>query len=168
MSRASAMSRCDCACASAITLWRCDSMLARAALIFSVLARPVAICCRRASSMRSTGLYASQYSAAQTMAKLTNCAAKWGQSTPNVAAILSTGPPPASCCSIKASTRPSPSLHEEQGVEHDGFRESNGQNRLHEDRCGCAWISSNCLGRFHSDEPHGQGGAQNRKRDVKV
>src|SRR5262245_43207609 len=119
------------------------------------------------------------------MAKLRNCAVRWGQSTPNVCAICPIGPPPVSCCSIKASTlivapssladataparaRIQSLLHEEQGVEHDGFREGDGQDRLHENRRGRAWISSNRLRCLHSDETYGQGGAQDRKSDVKV
>ena len=90
------------------------------------------------------------------MPKLTICATRCGQSTPNVLAICSTVQrllARLECQSMHdgdslrpgaAGTRAQASrlLHEEQRVEHDRFGEGDGQNRLHHDLRGRAGIAS--------------------------
>src|SRR5215472_2210907 len=67
------------------------------------------------------------------MPKLATCAPRWIQSTPNVRAIVSIWPLPASAACMATTNMVHPGLlaDEEQRVEHDRFRESDGQDRLH-------------------------------------
>src|SRR3954470_4545255 len=97
----------------------------------------------------------------QTIEKLMICAIRCGQSTPKVRATSATGFSPASARNkkwfitlsqelrVRSGSRSAPAfnqllsrrrLHEEQGIEHDGFREGDGQNRLDQDLRGRARI----------------------------
>src|ERR1700720_4003836 len=59
-------------------------------------------------------------------------------------------------------------LHEEQSVEHDSFREGNGQDRLDQDFRRRAGIASHRLRSLHADEAHAEGRAKRRQTDVNV
>ena len=59
-------------------------------------------------------------------------------------------------------------LHQEQGVEHDGFGEGDGQNRLDQDLRRRAGIASHRFRGLHADETHAEGRAERRQTDVQV
>ena len=57
-------------------------------------------------------------------------------------------------------------LHEEDGVEHDGFCEGNREDRLHQNLGRRAGIAPHGLGGLHADESHADGRAERRQADV--
>src|ERR1700738_608684 len=59
-------------------------------------------------------------------------------------------------------------LNQEQGVEHDRLRERDGQNRLHQDRCGCAGIAADGGRRAHADKSDADGRAKCCETHVKA
>src|SRR5580765_7862482 len=107
------------------------------------------------------------------------------QSTPKVRAISWIGPCASACANNTrafiigiSQTRaqgwlnPAPRgvllADKEQSVEHDGFGEGNGQDRLYQD-LGCrARIASDRFRSFHANETHTQGRAQRGQPYVQV
>src|SRR5438270_203964 len=98
------------------------------------------------------------------------CAPRCVQSTPKVRAI------PATCPSLSWAASNSMAimcshprqlwlLHQEQGVEHDCFRERNRQNGLHQYLCGCAGIASHRGRGGHADETYADGCAERGQAD---
>jgi hypothetical protein len=57
-------------------------------------------------------------------------------------------------------------VNEKQGVEHDRFRESDCENRLHEDRCRRARVAADRGSRAHADQTHADGCAKGREANV--
>src|SRR5947209_14074264 len=119
------------------------------------------------------------------MEKLRIWAIRCVQSTPKILAICSICPPlftsasKASAFMIAIPFSPGHSrlasgahdaalLHEENGVEHDRFSEGNGQDRLDQNFRGRAWIASDRIRSFHSDQSHTQGCGKRRQTDVQI
>src|SRR5215217_5473023 len=81
---------------------------------------------------------------------------------------------PLACARIavfmfKGSMRPNAGarlLHEEQSVEHDRFRQSNRENRLHQNGSRRSWIAANRRSRAHTDQTDTDGRAECRQPHV--
>src|SRR5262245_15679666 len=118
------------------------------------------------------------------MTKLTICAIRWGQSTPNVRAICSIWLPPSASANrtrtfmihirkVSAPGRQAPAsrcvlFRKEQRVEHDRLREGNRQNGLDHYLGGRIGIAADRLTRFHTYQPYCDSGSERRQTYVQT